>query len=710
VSTCRGRLTTLAGALTLALLGPVAGVAPAAAQPAGAPFELRLEQIGGWAGPDRPLSVRLRLHNPAGQPVTATRVRLLAGTAIGTRSELQVRLTASNPPAPDTLLGQANIDSGPVPAGGQALLPALRFDLPGWIGAGEQGTVLPVRLLVSGQRGGGQVEGFLDTYAVYVSEQVANPLRLSLLAPVTEPTHRTPDQVFVDSELARLLGPNGSLGAIVHELARPGAPAVSLAVDPLVVEEAQAMVQNTWRLRQRGEPEPVDVPSTDPRSEAANLFLSRLRQAASRQGVPLNALPYAAGDLVALVRNQLEADAFALIAKGRRDLEAGLGTRPDESLGWPTGGAVDPPTLKTLSAAGIDTVVVSRSLLPVDSFQTQNAPVPLGGGGQTALVPDPGLSVAVTDRRARAAPALYAQRVLAETAIAWLERPGGTDPAARGVLVAPPQSWRPAPAFFSALVRGLGGAPWLQVVPVQTLARTVPPGPNAEGRVLAPYSQRLVDAELPADYLASVASAKAGLTSFRSTVGPGYAPLDRYSRDLYVAESAWYRRSAPRFRGVLYIRAVNQAIDDVYDKVHVRDTAVTLTSREGRIQVTTTNQGDVPLTVRLRLTSAKVDIPEPVSDAITLAPNSGDTQLRLIRTRATATFPIQVEVLTGDGRVRIASGEIQVRSTALNRVTLLLLVGTVLFLVVWWVRKRVQLRSARLAAREAPPRLGAGRR
>lgn len=675
--------------------------APAAAQPGATQgadqLELILAQIDPWAGPDRPLGVRLGLRNSSGAPVRATAVQLLAGAAIDTRSALQARLTATQPAAPSNPIGQVTIDSGPVAAGATVALPALRFEVPGSIGAGHPGTVVPIRLLVRASGAAGTLEQSVDSYMVYVSEGVAHPLGLSLLAPVTEPTHRTPDQVFVDPDLARLLGPHGALGGIAAELARPGAPPVSLAVDPLVVEEAQAMMENTWHVRMKGQAEPVTVPSTDPRSEAARVFVTNLRKAAARQGVPLNALPYATGDLVALVRNGLEADAFALIAKGRRDLEAELGTRPDETLGWPSGGNIDAPTLKTLSAANVSSVVVNPELLPVDSFQTQNAPLPLGGGGQTALVPDPGLSVAVTDQRAQAQPALYAQRILAETAIAWLERPGGTTPKARGVLIAPPLSWRPAPAFFSSLVRGLGAAPWLQMQPVQTLASTVPPGPDDTARTLAPYSQRLVDTELPARYLRTVEAAKEGLTSFRSTVGPSYAALDQYSRDLYVAESAWYRRSAPRFRGVLYVRAVNDGISSVYKKVRVRDTAVTLTSRDGRIQVTTTNTSDVAVTVRLRLSSPKVDIPEPVSDTITLAPNSGDTQLRQVRTRATGTFPVQVEVLTGDGRVEMAQAEIVVRSTALNRVTLLLMVGAAAFLILWWVRKRIQLRAARLA-------------
>src|SRR4029453_10139959 len=104
------------------------------------------------------------------------------------------------------------------------------------------------------------------------------------------------------------------------------------------------------------------------------------------------------------------------------------------------------------------------------------------------------------------------------------------------------RSWRPPPAFFSALLKGLGAAPWLHVVPVHELADTVPPGPDAAARTLAPHRPALIGQELPASYLARIARARSHLTSFLSTVGPGYAAVEDFSRDLYVAESSAYRR------------------------------------------------------------------------------------------------------------------------------------------------------------------------
>ena len=89
-------------------------------------------------------------------------------------------------------------------------------------------------------------------------------------------------------------------------------------------------------------------------------------------------------------------------------------------------------------------VVLGQRHLPAPpTTATQNATVDLGTGPdpQRALVGDAELSAALVDPRAASAPVEWAQRILAETAVAWLERPNSTDP--RGVLLAPPQSWRP---------------------------------------------------------------------------------------------------------------------------------------------------------------------------------------------------------------------------------------------------------------------------
>ena len=689
----RARAVRLLAALALSLGGaawPLASARAAQVQPAAPALELQLVAISPSVAPEQPLGLRLRARNPGDVPLRDLVLRVYRGAPVGTRSELQQRLASGSPAG--TLIASRPLPGLEVGAGRTAPLPPQDVDLPARLGAASAGAVVPIHVQLDADAAGERVQDALDTWAVVVSGQVANPLRLSLLVPMTEPTHRTPDKVFADSRLAAVLSPGGPLGRIAAELAKPGAAPVSLVVDPLLVEEAAAMAANDWPLRGSTTAEPQTIPGDDPRSLAAKSFLHNLGLAANRRGVPLTAFPYAGGDLAALVRHGLEADATALIAKGRRDLEAALGTTPDERLAWPPGGAVDPALLRVLERARVRDVVVSHQLLPVDSPWTQNAPVKLAAGDgppSTALVPDPGLSAAVADPRGADEPAVLAQRVLAESAVAWLERPGGTRPAARGVLIAPPQRWRPAPAFFSALLKGLGQVPWLDVVPAHQLAGGVPQGPGDQERTLASYGQPLIGQELPGSYLARIAGVERRLASFRSTVGPGYAPADDFTRDLYVAESAAYRRPATRLRGTQHIRAVDEGIASVYRRIRIQATQVTLTRRDGNVPVSVTNSGNEPLTVRLRLSSPRVDVTQQVSEPFVIGGRSGATMAPRVRTRATGRFPVTAEVLSADGRVIITRADVQVRSTVISRVTLVLLGGSLAFLLVWWGRKNL---------------------
>lgn len=57
-----------------------------------------------------------------------------------------------------------------------------------------------------------------------------------------------------------------------------------------------------------------------------------------------------------------------------------------------------------------------------------------------------------------------------------------------------------------------------------------------------------------------------------------------------------------------------------------------------------------------------------------------------VRTQTTGRFPVDVRLRTPDGSP-IASSTIVVRSTAYNRVALVVTIGAALFLALWWGRR-----------------------
>jgi hypothetical protein len=671
-------LAALAVAATL--VAAPATPAPARAQDAAPTLEVVLTGVSAVVSPKEPLRYRVLVRNRGQGPVRLRSVEARLGQPVDTRSELATVLAAPGGSGGDRLLDSFQPADAEVAPAAAVRLEARQVSLPPGLGDGRAGVVLPLAIQVRAAGAAGEVTAGLTTFVVDLPVPASKPLRAALLVPVREPTHRNPAGDFVDDELGRLLDPAGSLGAVAAALRRPDAPAVTMVVDAMLVEDATAMIGG-WRLREDGKRTPV--PPGDRRSRAADQFLKDLKAAAS--GHQPAAFAYGNADLPALVANGGGGRAKDAVQVGRGGLESGLGTPPKESLAWPVDGAVDGALLETIEQTGGDVVVLDPRHLPAPSTAvTQNATVDLGGGPepQRALVGDAGLSAALTDQRAAAAPAEWAQRVLAETAVTWLERPNSAAP--RGILLAPPQDWRPTGAFFRALVRGLGAAPWLRLQPAATLAGEVPQGPAEGKRQLTTVTRDDQQLGLSPSYLDRVAQTRAELDSFRRAVGNDAGPADDgFDRDLLVAESSDWRPAEVRARGRGFTGAVRLSIRSVYRRIEVGTTPVTLTARRGKIPITVVNDSSQRVTIVLRLTSPKVDLPA-ASEPFVLEPRRRTTQLLEVGTRATGTFPIQVDVLTPDREQRIAGGEVRLTSIAFNRVALALTGGAAGVLLLWW--------------------------
>jgi hypothetical protein len=668
---------TLAALVAVVALLAAPATAAAQTQEAAPSLEVVLTSISPFTGPGDPLGYQVAVRNRGRASVGNLHVTTRLGRPVDTRSALATVVANPASVAATQDRDEFRPAVAEVAAGATVQLEPRQVPLPPGLADERVGVVLPLVVTLDAQGPGVQLSDSLTTFVVGLPGQVVHPLQAALLVPVREPTHRNPAGDFIDDELAGLLGRNGSLGAVADELARADAPAATMVVDAMLVEEATAMAGG-WRLREGRQR--TTVGPGDPSSRDAARFLVSLKKAASNR--PPAAFPFGNADLPALVGAGGGARAANAVGRGRDLLTQGLGTAPDARLAWPVDGAVDGALLETLEQTGSDVVVLDPRHLPAPpSLVTQNATVGGGPEPQRALVGDAALSGALADPRAATAPAEWAQRVLAETAVTWLERPNSNDP--RGILLAPPQDWRPPGKFFRSLVRGLGRAPWLQLERATALADDVPQGPAEGERPLATVTPADVAAGLPRAYLRLVEDTRSDLDSFLRAVGNDFTPASGFQRDLLVAESRDWRPDDIRHRGRGYIRAVTSGIRSVYRRVHVGTTPVTLTARRGTIPVTVANDSDERVTVVLRLTSPKVDLPK-ASDPFVLEPRRRTTQLLPVGTRATGTFPIQVEVLTPDVREQIAAGEIRLISTAFNRVALAMTGGAVGVLLLWW--------------------------
>ncbi|HJU03472.1 MAG TPA: DUF6049 family protein, partial [Actinomycetes bacterium] len=329
--------TLAALAAVLALLAAPAAATAQTQQEAAPSLEVVLTSISTVTTPATPLRYRITVRNRGPAAVGNLVVRAELGRPVETRSALATVVANPGSVAATRPLEEFRPAVAEIPARGSSQLEPRQVPLPPGLTDQRAGVVLPLVLTVEAQGPGGPVSDSLTSFVVHLPAQPAqppHPLRTALLVPVREPTHRNPAGDFIDDKLAGLLGSGGSLGAVADELAGDDAPAVTMVVDAMLVEEATAMA-GSWRLRPGGGPRTTVGPG-DARSRAAAQFLVSLKKAAS--GHRPAAFPFGNADLPALVGAGGGARAANAVGRGRDVLTQGLGTAPDTRLAWPVDG------------------------------------------------------------------------------------------------------------------------------------------------------------------------------------------------------------------------------------------------------------------------------------------------------------------------------------------------------------------------------------
>jgi hypothetical protein len=556
-----------------------------------------------------------------------------------------------------------------------------------------------------------QLQQFGDVLAEIVTavvlspppEQVERPVRATLLVPLDAAPSRQPDGTFHPGRLFPALGLNGRLQELVRSVGEHPDVPVTVATSPLVLEQAADL-----RDGYTASSDPAtELDERSPGARRAQRFLQLTAEALGGEAVEHVALPYGPADLVALVRGGLGADAPRMISHGRTVADEVTGVRPARRILWPPDG-LDRQTLAQVLGADVDTVVLSERYLAISGTrELPFSPAPVRrlraptGGSITALVPDPWLEEVLARDSARQDLELVVQRVLAETAATYFERPYAD--VTRGLLLAPPQLWDPAPDLPGRLLAAFDAAPWLAPSSATTLRAAVAPEPDA---VQLDYPQAARVRELPTSYIGELRSARRALEGLTGVLEEPEDGPAGFAEMLEIAASVHYRRPPLAVEGRQLLRSVQATVADIYGAVAVEETLpVLLSSIEGQVPVTVRNDAEVPLRVRLRLETQRYEFDGgPVTDPCTIC--GGETLTRAFHVRALApggTHQIRVVVEDGEGLAALAEGTVVVRSTAVSLTALVVTAGAGLFLAVWWIRESSRRRAARQDARPRVP-------
>jgi len=230
----------------------------------------------------------------------------------------------------------------------------------------------------------------------------------------------------------------------------------------------------------------------------------------------------------------------------------------------------------------------------------------------------------------------------------------------------------------------VASAPWLRKSTASAMAEAFPPTSETALAATIPVT-------FPRTYVDTIKQTRRRIETYRSMLVDKSVEPDRLDTMLLLAESGQFL--VDQTAGFSFVGSAREQIGSVFGAVRPDTTQpITLTSSSGTgIPIRLTNGNLEPLRVSVRLVSPHLS-GTPQSSMV-LRADSTQTVNFDVELNTTGRFPVDVEVTSPSGRV-ISRDTLIVRSTAYNRVALLITIGAALLALVVWARRFVPRRTS----------------
>lgn len=548
----------------------------------------------------------------------------------------------------------------------------------GFLGAGPEGTQV-VGVPVSAEP--------VDGSTVQIVEPGVHPVVISLLGPggdvldeIRTPLVRLGDEdqeweapnlaVLLDVAAAPSLQPDGTRSIEAGELRRIARVGDLLEAHPDLDLSVAAV------------PDTIDALGTLAEPAAAEL-LAQLAE------VDLLSVPYLPVPVGSLVEEDLGGLVAPLVDRGDALLADRLGAEPARGP-WTGTAELGPEGARLLAGMGFDSVVVEGAR--GDDGEDPDAlveagPRPVEGAGALAgMVVDPALSEALADGIGDdpdAAHVALARLLLSPVTPAPDE---DEDDEERPVVLV-----RPGQLHADSVLAGLLALLDDPAAPVRTGGLGLVGTLVAEGS--APVERTGATGPDLGDIADRVLAITGQLDSYQELIGPQSSRAD----DMRLQAATALATTTPAPRRDAAMDTVEEVLGSAFGSVRLSgERNLNLTSRRGTLPVTVENANPFPVDVVIRSTSDRLRFPDGEDLPVTV--EAGDA-LRVdvpVEALATGSVPVSVALWTPDGSIRLDGRQLNVRSTAISGVGLLLSLGALVVLVVWWIR------SWRRTRRDAP--------
>jgi hypothetical protein len=515
------------------------------------------------------------------------------------------------------------------------------------------------------------------------------PLRIAWVWPLIDRPHRlSSDNVYIDDDLAASVSGgrlDRSLEAVEALVAASPDVALTLVVDPELLDELQVMSLGPYRVQPPGRPA-----TTGTGTDAAGIWLGRLRTVLGADpAIQLALTPPDDPDYEQLTQAGLSWTAGLPAAVQARVATALGATLPTGRLAWPVSGALHADTLTSMARRGVSSVVLGSTALRTASAPDDGSPATLAtADGKVQVLPTAtdvatpvSEAVLVGGAGAAALPQLMAQLAVRVA----------QDPAARHqIVLVPPRLVDPDPQAAARTIAATTGAFWTTPAAVADLGA----GANLPARVLASPARSAP--HLPAPIVsgaAHVADVEPALASLLGAANPIVVALP-VALQRAVAGSWASSRSA----GEAVIAALLQSTAKVEEGVFIvkpSSGTYTLASNSSPLPLTVENDLDYPVHVVIHVEAANGLPGFHATDVSTTVDPHTKTAIRNLKATLERAGRIQVRValMTRSGAVVGAPVQLSVRTTALGLIGIIITIvsGAVLLIALlrqFWLRYR----------------------
>ncbi len=521
----------------------------------------------------------------------------------------------------------------------------------------------------------------LRTPAIFLVREPEIPLVLSWTFVLHHPISFRPDGTFVDDSLETSLDAGGRLNGQIRSLLEvvedPAATPVDVAISPVLLTQLGRM-RDGYTVDDDGAVR--EVAAGQGGATLAGQAIEDLQTIAADPNVVISSLPFSTPELPALFGGGLQGDARTQLERGRDVTSVFVQEPTVDTVFRPPGAALDDATLRALPVSGIETLILGPTTVALPEQPLGFAgpgTVLVGDGSLSAIVPEPSADAQVASI-VEDDPVRAAQVLLGQLTNIWQERPGEE----HGVAIVLGEDVPYPGPFFRTLAGGVPRAPWLAPTHAETFVAAFPPTDTAS---LAQPSFR----RFTTSYVASLKQARRRIETVRSMLPERSEEPARLETLLLLAEARQFLVAEDA--GLAFISSVRSTVDGIIGGLELETvSAVTLTSDAGSVPLTVRNTGNQRLSISVRLVSQYLRHSPSVD--LELAPGESRTLRLQVQLRTTGRFPIRVQLLSPSGRV-IGQDTLIVRSTAYNRVALLITIGAALVLLLVWARRFVPRRT-----------------